>query len=96
LGAYFDDSGTDRANRAAVVGGYLGSEFQWKRFEARWSSTLNSENVKILRRSALENFRGEFAAEKGWDEARRKSFVKKLHSVIKTRTYTAVSAAVVK
>jgi len=96
LGAYFDDSGTDQANRTAVVAGYVGTDFQWKRFAARWKSALDGEGVQVLQRSALENFRGEFAEARGWNPERRTRFVKKLHAIIKACTYTPIAAAVVK
>jgi hypothetical protein len=96
LSAYFDDSGTDQYSRTAVVGGYVGSDFQWRRFVARWSKTLDEAQVKILHRSDLENFQGEFTEAKGWNPSRRTELVRKLHSIIKTSTYSAVAAAVVK
>lgn len=94
LSAYFDDSGTDTGNRTAVVAGYVGSDFQWKRFVDRWTTTLKCEGVNIMRRSDLENFKGEFAD--GWDSSRRTRFVIKLQGILKTCTYSAVSAAVIK
>jgi len=96
LSAYFDDSGTDAGTRAAVVGGYVASDFQWKRFVARWTEALDQEGIKIVRRADLENFRGEFSEERGWNPSRRTDFVRKLHRIIKTCTYSAVSAAVIK
>jgi hypothetical protein len=96
LSAYFDDSGTDQRNRAAVVGGYVGSDFQWERFVARWTKTLNDAHVEVLHRSDLESFQGEFAEAKGWNPPRRTELVRKLHSIIKTSTYSAVGSSVIK
>jgi len=96
LSAYFDESGTDASNRVAVVAGYVGSDFQWRRFCKRWDVALSLENVKIMHRSDLENFQGEFTEAKGWCPTRRNLFVPKFQSIIKRHTYSAVSAAVVK
>ena len=94
LSSYFDDSGTDAGSRTAVVAGYVGSDFQWKRFADRWTTALAAEHVSVMRRSSLENFKGEFLT--GWNDSRRTAFVKRLHSIIKTCTYSAVAAVVVK
>ena len=96
LSAYFDESGTDQRSRTAVVGGYLGSDFQWNKFITRWTKTLNDAHVEILHRSDLENFRGEFTEADQWNPSRRTDLVRKLHSIIKTSTYSAVGASVVK
>ena len=79
-----------------MVAGYVGSDFQWKRFVDRWTTALKAERVSVVRRSALENFRGEFTLEKGWTRTRRTEFVRRLHSIIKTCMYSAIAATVVK
>jgi hypothetical protein len=96
LSAYFDDSGSDDGSRTAVVGGYVGTAFQWKRFVARWSAALKAEHVEIMHRADLENFKGEFTEERGWNPDRRMAFVKRLHPIIKQSTYIAVSASVIR
>lgn len=96
LSGYFDESGTDRGNRTAVVAGYVGSDFQWEKFVARWTKMLNEAHVEILHRSDLENFRGEFSQANGWNPSRRTDLVRKAHSIIKTCTYSAIGSTVVK
>jgi hypothetical protein len=93
LTIYCDDSGTSANNKVAVVAGYIGSVFQWRRFNSEWQTLLDSEGVKVMHRVNLETFHGEF---KEWNPDRRTAFVKEAQVIIKRRTYGSLGAAVIK
>jgi hypothetical protein len=96
LTAYFDDSGTADENRVAVVAGYVSSVTEWERFSTEWRCALDEEDVKVMRRSDLENFQGEFSEHRGWNANRRSAFVRRLQEIIKRLTRTAVGTALIK
>jgi len=98
LTVYCDESGTDAKNRVACVAGYIGQISEWRFFEKEWSRVLKKSpyRVKMMRRSELETWHGEFTAERGWDQERRKNFLRELHPIIKARTRVALGSAVIK
>jgi len=91
LTVYCDDSGN---SRVAAVAGYLGTALQWKRFCPEWKRALDKENIQVMHRTNLETWHGEFTEDKGWNPTRRTAFVKRLHPIIKHRTYTGVGTSV--
>jgi hypothetical protein len=93
---YFDDSGTDRGNQVAVVGGYLANTHQWNQFIPRWQELLKEYDVKQMHRADLENWQDEFTMERGWTPTRRAEFVRKAQKIIKRYTYIPVGSAVIK
>jgi hypothetical protein len=88
--AYFDDSATEDV---AAVAGYIGSVTQWERFNAEWQKMLDEYHIKVMRRSDLECFQGEFV---GWTPPKRTEFIKKAQKIIKNRTYVPVGSAIIK
>jgi hypothetical protein len=40
LRAYFDDAGTHQNSNVVVIGGLIGTEAQWERFERAWAAKL--------------------------------------------------------
>src|SRR5216683_1579048 len=98
LTIYCDESGTDRKNRVAAVGGYIGQVVQWQRFEREWSKILNKPcyGVAMLHRSDLETWHGEFTEKRGWNPNRRGALLNELHRIIKLRTKVAIGSAVIK
>ncbi len=89
--AYLDDSGN---RNLAVVAGYVGSVAQWERYVPEWSKALRAQQVNVVHRASIESFWGEFTEERGWNPERRTAFVKRLHQIIKHRTYTGFGVAV--
>ncbi len=96
LAFYGDESGTSRDNRVATVAGYLGQVGEWRRFEREWRKVCGKYDVKIVHRADLETWHGEFTAERGWNPARRTSFLGELQPIIKSCTKVAVGSAVIK
>ncbi len=98
LTAYCDESGTDEKNRVAVVAGYIGQVSEWREFEKQWVPVLKKRpyRVSMMHRADLETWHGEFTEDKGWDPNRRKSFLRELHPIIKSRTKVALGTAVIK
>jgi hypothetical protein len=98
LTIYCDESGTDAANRVAVVGGYIGQTNEWRLFEQDWTPILRKRpyRVKLMHRADLESWHGEFTEERGWNLDRRKALLQELHPIIKSRTITALGTAVIK
>jgi hypothetical protein len=74
------------------VGGWLARGSVWGRIEPRWESRIAYENRRSAKRgepqidryhaSDLDNFKSQFAREKGWNEDRRALFSKKLVDII--------------
>jgi hypothetical protein len=95
LTAYFDDSGTSPSQNVAVVAGYMGSVAQWDRFVVAWRLMLDEFGVRVIHRTDLESFEGEF---KGWTPEKRTALVKKAQKIIKDKkhTYIPVGSAVIK
>jgi hypothetical protein len=93
---YGDESGIDRQNRVALVAGYVGQVNEWRRFERQWSVVLKKYGVHLMHRNHLETWHGEFTQECGWNPARRASFLRELHPVIKSCTKVAVGSAIIK
>lgn len=91
--AYFDDSGTGASDSVVVVAGYIGSVFQWQKFNMEWSWLLSQFGVSQMHRAELESFHGDFY---GWTPERRSLFVNKAQQIIKRRTYVALGCAVIK
>jgi len=94
--AYFDESGVHQGSSAAVVAGYLSTDDRWIEFKREWENLLTGEGVSALHRVHLENFRGDFRRERGWDENRRSRLLRSAHSIIKRYTLFGVGAAVVR
>lgn len=93
---YGDESGTNEGTRVATVAGYLGQVSEWRRFEREWSKVLKKYQVRLMHRSDLETWHGEFTAECGWDPARRTAFLTELQPIIKSCTKVAVGSAIIK
>jgi len=91
--AYCDDSGTDAAQRTAVVAGYLGTDVQWERFARQWTPLLDEYGISRLHRAELEGFKREF---RNWNPVRRKEFLRKAHAIIRRNTYIAFGSGVIK
>lgn len=98
LTVYCDESGTDAKNRVACVAGYIGQVSEWRKFEKEWSPILKKSpyRVKMMHRSDLETWHGEFTKERGWNPSRRAAFLAELHPIIKSRTKVALGSAVIK
>lgn len=93
LTVYCDDSGTDENTRVAVVAGYLSNDAQWELFNKEWTNVLTKFGITGMRRTDLENFRGEF---KKWNPARRTALLQQLQPIIKHRTKMAVGTMAIK
>ena len=92
--AYFDESYTD--GLLMCVGGWLAHDIDWGKIERRWDYRIAYENTRSAKRGEppfdryhaadLDNFKAQFAREKGWDEDRRKIFTKKLIGILGANT----------
>jgi len=91
--AYFDESGTHDESRAVCLGGYVSTVAAWDRLEIEWNVMLANENLEILHRVDLENFRKEF---KDWDDKRRKRLLVKATRLIRAYTMKGLFGAVFK
>jgi hypothetical protein len=93
LTIYCDDSGTHPKSRVAVVAGYLGQITQWRRFEKDWKGLLAEFGVTQMHRAKLEAFQGEF---EGWNESRRRLFLRRCHLLMREYTKMPIGIAVIK
>lgn len=93
LAFYGDESGTTEGKRVATVAGYLAQIGEWRGFERNWSKVLKRHHIRLMHRSDLENFHGEFV---GWNGERRTALLSELQPIIKSHTKVAIGAAVIK
>jgi len=92
--AYFDGSGSPHDTEALVVAGFLAPAGQWIEFERNWNDCLNDFEVSSLHMKHFAPSRGEFTNWKG-DEGKRRHFLSRLISIIKTRVWHSFASAVV-
>jgi hypothetical protein len=92
--AYFDASGSPDDTIAVVCAGFVAPDDQWVEFNRNWSDCLRDFGVSALHmRHFAHSFR-EFATWKG-DEDRRRRFLGRLISIVKTRVWHSFASAVV-
>lgn len=85
---YLDESKRDGV---FAVGGYLGHEDQWERFEDQWSLALRQAGVQTFHATDFYNRRGEF---KGWSDEKQKKFSKLFTAIAESRTEVGIGRAV--
>jgi hypothetical protein len=78
------------------VGGYISNVAQWTIFNREWKKVLDEFGVSQMHRAALETWNEEFKQSNGWNPAKRKAFLQKLHAIIRRRTKIAIGASVIK
>lgn len=74
-----DDSGTHRGSEAVCLAGFIGQDHRWKKVVKEWNSTLYDYGVDSFHGTKLAHYEGEY---KGWDEARRTRFTKRLIDIV--------------
>jgi hypothetical protein len=93
LTAYFDESGTSQNNLVAGVAGYIGSSFQWEKFNIAWKKMLLDFGLSEFHRTDIES---KHLHTPGWTTEDRTKVVRKAHAIIKDHTYIGVGNAVIK
>ena len=88
---YFDESGTHAGSKSLAIGGFVGPEKKWRRFEREWSQELRSEGLLYTHMSELESCRGLFAS---WDKTRARNFQVRLLDIIRAHATWGVSCTV--
>ncbi|MGE8940644.1 DUF3800 domain-containing protein [Leptospira interrogans] len=76
LRAYLDDSGTNKQSPIVVMGGYVASLRDWRRFESRARRIFRREGVDLLHAKDFHDRDGCFA---GWSPPRQMCFVTDLY-----------------
>jgi Protein of unknown function (DUF3800) len=76
--ACIDESGT-HDSPIMLMGGYLGNEDQWKKFNSAWKAVLDSEGLTGCHAKALMHSAKEF---QGWSRDRRSAFAVKAQEII--------------
>jgi hypothetical protein len=71
---YFDDSGTHRGARAAVMAGYIAHRADWKRFELKTKQLFDAEQVPYFRAKMFHHGDDHFY---GWSDDRKLAFANK-------------------
>ncbi len=92
--AYFDCSGAPDDTAAVVVAGFIAPEAQWAHFDRNWRNCLDDFGVSALHMKHFAHSRGDFLLWKG-DEERRRRFIARLISIIRTRVWHSFASAVV-
>src|SRR5260370_3439454 len=93
LTVYFDESGSPDDTKAVVVAGFLASERQWIEFERNWTDALSHFGVSRVHMREFAHSLGEFKQWKG-DENKRRKFLSRLISIIRTRASHSFADAV--
>jgi hypothetical protein len=94
LRTYLDASSADGI---AVVGGYVSSIDQWDRLEPDWNRILEEEGVleiKGFRHLHMKDLVAGQRGFEGWTEARRKSLLSRLGTLINVRTLLPIARGV--
>jgi hypothetical protein len=91
--AYFDGSGSSDT-AALAVAGFVAPAEQWIEFERNWNDCLHAYGVTSLHMKHYAHSRGEFSDWKG-DECKRRRFLERLISIIKTRVCHSFACAIV-
>lgn len=79
LTAYFDDSGTHAGSDVTAIGGLIGLQEDWSRFELEWKRALDHAGIKRMHLAHCNGKRGEF---KDWSYQRRSELKEKLFGII--------------
>jgi len=81
---YFDASGAPDDCNAVVVGGFIATSEQWIEFERNWKDALAAYGVSQLHMRQYAHSVKEYASWCG-NERKRRTFLERLISIIKTR-----------
>jgi len=96
--AYFDES--YGIEDAYSVAGYVGTVAQWIQFEREWKEMLEHFEIAYLRKSELENLRGEFEVWRDFPKEKQDALKKKVNqwaiSIIKRRVNAGFAASIKK
>jgi hypothetical protein len=92
--AYFDASGAPDDCEAVVVAGFIAKAEQWIRFDKEWEKALADYHVTQLHMKHYAHSVGEYKSWKG-DEYKRRRFLERLISLIRTRMAHSFACAVV-
>ena len=92
--AYFDASGSPDDTVAVVVAGFVAPVEQWTEFDRNWSDCLKDFGVSALHMREFAHSLREFASWKGVEDKRRR-FLSRLISIIRTRVWHSFASAVV-
>jgi hypothetical protein len=90
---YLDESGSPNDTEAVVVAGFIAETAQWIEFERNWNEVLSRFGVSGLHMRHFAHSNSEFAGWKG-DETKRRDFLSRLISVIRTRVTHSFASAV--
>jgi hypothetical protein len=92
--AYFDASGSPDETLAVVCAGFVAPDEQWIEFNRNWGDCLRDYGVTSLHMRDFADSLREFATWKG-NEDRRRRFLGRLISIIKTRVWHSFASGVV-
>src|SRR6478609_6701265 len=92
--AYFDASGSPNDTVAVVVGGFVAPAEQWAEFDRNWNDCLRHFGVSALHMRDFAHSLREFESWKK-DETKRRRFLDRLISIVRTRVWHSFASAVV-
>lgn len=79
LYGFFDESGIHDGARVLALGGWVGTEKDWRDFDTYWHAALAKHRVTIFHFSKCESGHGEF---EGWSSSRKARLIEGLIRVI--------------
>jgi hypothetical protein len=93
--AVIDDSGSEPQSRIFVLAGFAASANAWANFAVDWRAALDEPpKLEYFKMTEAANFGGQFARDKGWDEAKRDDRLISLTRIINKHACLLIHAAV--
>lgn len=94
--AYFDDSGTDAANTAMVVAGFVADIDQWGKFNEEWNEVLCSYGGGSFHAKVFDDARRGHGPYSKWQDSKRRQFFERLLGIIIRRTERSIGTVLQK
>ncbi len=95
LQAYIDDSGSDGANYAFVLGGFVADHAKWGEFSDEWQTALDLEpKLSYFKMTEAASLHGQFHTSKGRDEKKRDGRVILLADIVAKHTQIKIHSMI--
>ncbi len=92
LEGFFDESGTHKGCLVTAIGGCVARAEQWAIFAPEWRRVLEDFEVSFFHSTDLANSEKQF---KGWNDAKKRSFIAELARVMGSFAKTAIAVLIV-
>jgi len=94
LTTYMDESGTHDGALVCVVGGFVASPSQWRKFTGKWCKALKDEELPYLHVADYLASRDDFEFTKDWPHHRKTMSLYRLAGVVRNHARALVATSV--